>query len=134
MTWLPVDLFVVGVDWFETVFSEISSKPGVSRLGNAFRLLRIVRLVRVLRLVKMPELTDVINEMIRSESLLLVAAIAKIIILMLCMNHVIACAWYGLGLVSGPEDRWLIAEDMESKGSLERYLVCFHWSISQFAG
>lgn len=133
VTWLPVDMLVVGVDWFEVLFSEVIS--GVSRLGNAFRLLRIVRLVRVLRLVKMPELMEHVHNVVRSESLLLVAALFKIIIFILVINHVIACAWYGVGLISASdENRWLVVEGMDMKGASERYLVCFHWSISQFAG
>mmetsp|Transcript_8043 Transcript_8043/g.15026 ORF Transcript_8043/g.15026 Transcript_8043/m.15026 type:complete len:1104 (+) Transcript_8043:76-3387(+) len=134
LTWLPMDLVVVLVDWAEVVVAGFAS-GGFQRFGSGLRGLRMVRTVRLIRLIKAPEITSFINEQIRSEQILLVATIAKVIIIMLGVAHVLACAWFGIGRWSASgQISWLRESGVDKLDKGQQYVSSFHWSLSQFAG
>mmetsp|Transcript_14225 Transcript_14225/g.40735 ORF Transcript_14225/g.40735 Transcript_14225/m.40735 type:complete len:1022 (+) Transcript_14225:2-3067(+) len=132
-TWCVMDIIVVGIDWAEVVVQ--SGGVGWSRFGNVLRLLRIVRVVRIVRFIKAPEMMDFFNEYIRSEQVLLIASLGKVILLTLSVAHVVACLWYGVGRISSSDDRrWIKQSQTEDLGLMQQYLLSFHWSLAQFAG
>jgi len=132
MTWFFLDLLVVGCDWTELVMGNFNDSW---RVGRGFRALRMLRTIRMLRMMKAPEITGFISEHIRNETMLLSAAIAKIIFSMVAVAHVIACLWYLVGkFLSGRSTSWVYVNDVEEMGIGGRYAISFHWSLSQFAG
>lgn len=51
------------------------------------------------------------------------------------MNHVLACAWYGVAKAADDsENSWLEKYDMGDKGFWFTYTTSFHWSLTQFTG
>mmetsp|Transcript_22331 Transcript_22331/g.40637 ORF Transcript_22331/g.40637 Transcript_22331/m.40637 type:complete len:899 (-) Transcript_22331:34-2730(-) len=134
MTWLPLDLFIVSLDWAEAAVDSFGS---FQRFGTAMRSLRMVRTLRLVRLIKAPEITGFVNEHIRSEQVLLSATIVYHISLVLGVAHLIACAWYAMGRFSrsGPgEDTWIRRYSVKDMDMGQRYAVSFHWSLSMVAG
>lgn len=135
MTWLPMDLVVVLIDWAEVVVAGFRG-GGFQRFGSGLRGLRMLRTVRLIRLIKAPEITSFINEQIRSEQILLVATIAKVIFIMLGVAHVLACAWFGIGRWSQADSThsWINELKVTELDKGQQYVTSFHWSLSQFAG
>jgi len=51
-------------------------------------------------------------------------------------NHVVACAWFGIGLMNADQNdgfsTWVIANDMDSRTLTYKYATSLHWSLTQF--
>jgi len=142
-TWLPFDLMVVSIDWSLFALGAISQSGsggngsqdfGFLRLGKAVKFLRLMRLLRLLKA------SGVLSEMIdriQSEWCLIMVGIFKLLVFICMINHVIACAWYGLGSLVDPderEDSW-VAKHIVLKGRMDlsyRYVTALHWSFTQF--
>lgn len=67
-----------------------------------------------------------------------IVELVKLLVFILVLNHIVACAWYGVGyftMISGYDKNWLedvgmtpvFREDMGWK-----YTTSLHWSITQF--
>lgn len=93
----------------------------------------MVRTVRLLRLAKTPLVSNHFIEQIRSEELLLVAHICKIMGGLLICAHFVACFWYGIGLVD-EEQGWVAAHKIQDTGIERRYIWSLHWSLAMFVG
>jgi len=124
-----LDFLLVAIDWLEVFDPDGDS---LTRLRG----LRVLRIVRMVRMVKAPELFRHLTEQIRSEELILVGTIGKIMASMLIVVHFLACAWYGVGASERFHDSWIrapgsyvIDEDLAL-----RYTMSFHWSLSAFSG
>jgi len=144
ISWFPLDAFIVSFDWAELLAAGFSGSS-VNKLGSTLRGLRMVRTVRLFRLLKAPEMTNKLAEYIpMSEQLGLIATIAKIMFFFLWITHVVACLWFGLGLLlskcgDGCQS-WIEAEE-DSEGRVpielslsEKYTMSFHWSLAAFSG
>jgi len=136
-TWLPLDLFIVVSDW--ATLGMASGEMGLSRLGRIFR---IARAVRLLRLVRMQEIIANITERIQSDKIGLVIQISKHFLPVMFICHIVACGWWGIGVVNGLEnqDSWVGVQDhatgkVYSNSDLgEKYLVSLHWALTQLSG
>lgn len=133
-TWFTLDIMCIVCDWLP-LFSEPRTQDGFRGM-HVSRSLTLLRVIRLARLSKAPELEAYISEHISSERFRLVASIAKIIALLLSIAHLIACAWYGLGIHLSESGRtcWVLQYDFEDKGFGERYAVSIHWSLAQMIG
>jgi hypothetical protein len=138
VTWFWLDFALVMLDWIEAFMDSESS---VLYMGAMVRSLRMLRTIRLLRMIKANLVWRYLTEQIRSEELILVAHIVKIMISMLIVVHFLACAWYGVGAASVANRSWIEKEDtavMTGPVQLEtlwvRYTVSFHWSLSVFSG
>jgi len=58
----------------------------------------------------------------------------KGMMVVLCMNHIIACAWYGLStLTSDGVEAWIHFARFDVEDSFAyKYLTSLHWSLTQF--
>eukprot|EP00930_Biecheleria_cincta_P026051 TRINITY_DN18429_c0_g1_i1.p1 TRINITY_DN18429_c0_g1~~TRINITY_DN18429_c0_g1_i1.p1 ORF type:complete len:1323 (-),score=214.52 TRINITY_DN18429_c0_g1_i1:779-4429(-) len=139
-TWLFFDALVIGIDWALTVMSWLSdeedtngaSSVGYMRLGKTIKFLRLLRL---LRLFKAHGVVNDLLERIQSEWCLIMVGILKLLVLIMCVNHIVACAWYGIGTVDeGRDERWvythIVKLDRTDLGY--RYITALHWSLTQF--
>lgn len=131
-TWFLVDLVVVVPDW---VFMVVGSGTGVS-----LRMLRIIRLARTLRLIRLLKLRWLlahVNEyFVESEFLSVVFNIVKMIILLLAINHFIACTWYAIAYFEMDyAGTWVSVHGYEVGVDCDwyyTYFTSFHWSVTQF--
>lgn len=125
-TRLPLDLFIVMCDWSEVV---LGASAGWSLLG----ILRAMRLVRLIRLIKNQR--SILEFMIRSEWMTLVASVQASLILLLALIHVIACVWYGIQAGSTSDMGSFDGDKAPLTGKLwERYTFCFHLVLALFLG
>jgi len=132
-TWFTFDVFVVSSDLFSW-FGEGDRSPALARLGKSLRMIRLVRSLRLIRLVKLQKVLQNVMDHIDSEHLLIFCGIVKHVILILCCNHIIACAWYGIGsLASEGVDTWVAHTTFgETHDFAYAYLTSLHWSLTQF--
>ena len=48
---------------------------------------------------------------------------------LMVLNHLIACAWFGVHHLSS--DNWVAASNMEDSEIIHQYLVCLNWAFAQ---
>eukprot|EP00930_Biecheleria_cincta_P100724 TRINITY_DN9233_c0_g1_i1.p1 TRINITY_DN9233_c0_g1~~TRINITY_DN9233_c0_g1_i1.p1 ORF type:complete len:697 (-),score=105.55 TRINITY_DN9233_c0_g1_i1:79-2169(-) len=132
-SWFWLDLVTLLPDWlFSVVISDASFN------GNSVRLLRIARLtrtVRLLRVLRLKQLMESLDDLLDSEVSTITAAIVKMLLLLLVINHYIACNWYLISWLSSdahPDDTWVKINSLETAQWWRQYLVAYHWSITQF--
>lgn len=148
-TLLP-DCTVVLVDWL-SVLTVIMS-PGGAQSDSSFsgvkliRLTKITRLLRIFALLRLAHLAEYIErlgeQMSDAGAFKYVLDILKIIAIILWVNHVICCLWYGLGvsLQDGADtgQNWLSDPLRNSDdpsygtiGPLFQYTSSYHWALTQ---
>ncbi|CAE8593573.1 unnamed protein product [Polarella glacialis] len=130
-TWAIVDLILVVPDWIYTV--AIQSDAGSS--SNVLRIARLFRTLRFLRLLKLKWIIDAINDLLDSEVTAIFVNVVKMVLLLLAINHLIACIWYSIALLSGEagQPNWLHHHGFDRATWSYKYLVAFHWSLTRFA-
>ncbi|CAK9087444.1 unnamed protein product [Durusdinium trenchii] len=118
-TWMALDVTLVSLDWIFVIL-EVS---GIQITSAAW-------LVRILRWVKLRRMAEMFQELIQSQSAgmywSLVFGIARLLIL----NHLVACAWFGLSRIQG-EVNWVEAHGLTDKSSLHKYWTCLNWAFAQ---
>jgi hypothetical protein len=82
-----------------------------------------------MRMAKLRRMLQTLQEKIDSEFLTIVFVVARNLLLIIAINHFLACMWF---LISKSSDGWLIDSPYESMDYGEQYLVCLHWSLAQF--
>lgn len=130
------DILVVAIDWVLTIMTLVS-EANAGHGGVAYvRFAKAVRFLRLLRLLRLFKAHGVISELlkrIQSESWLILIDIMKLLFFIIVVNHLIACAWYGVAVVDDVRtDTWLKQYDMENKVFAYQYLTALHWSFCQF--
>mmetsp|Transcript_113992 Transcript_113992/g.322417 ORF Transcript_113992/g.322417 Transcript_113992/m.322417 type:complete len:744 (-) Transcript_113992:127-2358(-) len=132
-TWFAVDIFVVGLDWLFTIIHYASGGTSGSD-GNFVKLLRILRLFRIVRLVRLLKLrsfANAVSDLVESEHLGIIVSIARMLITLLVINHIIACAWFSLG-TSMNGTGWVDNEGFQYATWYHKYATSLHWAITQF--
>jgi hypothetical protein len=136
-TWFIIDLLVVGPDWIFTIANmsaDAGSGSSNEELIKLLRILRLIRMMRLLRLLKLRKILQEINDLIDSEFVGIFVNIAKMILLLLIINHIIGCIWFGLGTLtpesSGPN--WIREFSFDDDHWSYQYVCSLHWSITQF--
>mmetsp|Transcript_153113 Transcript_153113/g.293223 ORF Transcript_153113/g.293223 Transcript_153113/m.293223 type:complete len:862 (-) Transcript_153113:33-2618(-) len=132
LSWLLLDILIVGIDWFEVLMLEAGSMSA-ARLVKSSRAIRILRLVRLLRLFRMQTVLHQLAEGINSETLLVVLDIIKMIVLIMGMAHLLGCIWYSIGAGDHPTT-WVKEYGFERLSLSYRYTTSLHWSLSQLTG
>lgn len=51
--------------------------------------------------------------------------------MILAINHIIACCWYGIGSLSFDGKSWILLAEIESAGFAEAYAASIHWALTQ---
>eukprot|EP00931_Biecheleriopsis_adriatica_P098135 TRINITY_DN7202_c0_g1_i2.p1 TRINITY_DN7202_c0_g1~~TRINITY_DN7202_c0_g1_i2.p1 ORF type:complete len:652 (-),score=106.94 TRINITY_DN7202_c0_g1_i2:151-2106(-) len=142
-TWLIIDLMVVVPDWTTTILEMLGGSGDVkdyTSMTRLLRMLRAIRILRLLRLLKLKKLVNIFYDSIDSEHMFIVVNLARMILIIVLMNHYVACAWYAIGELtrsSGADTgkNWL--QDIGLTPVYERslgwrYATSLHWSITQF--
>lgn len=133
-TWLVLDIFIAFVDTFVlTLHFIMEADPNpLMRSTRFFRLLRFVRLVRLLRIVKLEKQAKFILGKLLSTNSLLWVKVSGYFAVMMAINHVIACCWYGVGYYTSDQGNWMQRSNIDSESFPESYVASLHWSMTQF--
>ncbi|CAE8720283.1 unnamed protein product [Polarella glacialis] len=134
MTWLPIDLLLVLLDWTLNLLMLLSD-DGVADFGGGAFLEKVqyLRLLRLLRLCKATNIISVLSDRIQSETMRILVRVLKLLVFIMLINHLIACSWYAVGINDlEREDTWVKANDLKGKGTVYAYTTALHWSITQF--
>jgi len=131
-SWFPIDFSIVAVDWATIIW--LGRASGYMRLGKTAS--RIMRVARLLRFVKMSKQASELMARINSEYLLQIIGLLRLVLVIMVLNHYIACFWLGITRLPNSNNHrtWadvhLIEKDLTS---LEyAYFTSLHWSLTQF--
>eukprot|EP00931_Biecheleriopsis_adriatica_P003824 TRINITY_DN105585_c0_g1_i1.p1 TRINITY_DN105585_c0_g1~~TRINITY_DN105585_c0_g1_i1.p1 ORF type:complete len:771 (-),score=110.16 TRINITY_DN105585_c0_g1_i1:150-2366(-) len=138
-TWFVIDCLVLIPDWSFTIASLMASEGPTETSDGEFvkilRILRLARTARLLRLLKLKKVLERISDYLDSEFASIVTNIAKMIALLLALNHGIACVWFLIAdtmRIEPGDNTWLEASGYADAPWEYQYVVAFHWSITQF--
>ncbi|CAE8588725.1 unnamed protein product [Polarella glacialis] len=134
MTWLPIDLLLVLLDWSLNALLLLSDHDDADLGGGAFlEKVQFLGLLRLLRLFKATNIISVLSDRIQSETMRILVRVLQLLVFIMLINHLIACCWYAVGINDiEREDTWVKANDLKGKGDLYAYTTALHWSITQF--
>jgi len=132
-SWFLVDCIVVFPDWIMKILKGEQSGPW-GELGKILKGARAIRVMRLLRLAKLQRIVNIVFDKIDSEYAFIVVNLMKLLLFVLVLNHLIACAWYGLAMaLAGQTDtNWVETAQMSDDPIIYKYLTSLHWSLTQF--
>ncbi|CAJ1330576.1 unnamed protein product, partial [Effrenium voratum] len=134
-TWFFPDLVILLLDVVLFIVTAMASDntPQALQTASLVRALRLFRIVRLVRLHKAAAVVDVIQMRVRSEYVVLVVKMVRQSLLIIGVNHYIACAWFSVSdTLEGP-DTWVNVFGVKNVDAWHQYMVSFHWSLTQFA-
>ena len=134
-SWFVLDVLVVMIDIFVFILEAVLTggmEGSMIRSARYLRVLRLLRLARLLRVIKLTrELTLLANRFLSTHAFMVMKIVAGLCV-MIAMNHLIACVWYGLASMSSGSDNWVTAMGLEEAGFGHSYAASMHWSLTQF--
>jgi len=141
-TWMIFDVAIVCFDWVELLASDSGNSAVGAAGADIAKSVRTVRVLRMLRLLRLMRLAMNANEVassftyrIRSEELLIYVGIGRIMVVVICIAHFIACVWYGIGAnIKSYGTSWVEMRDLQEASVGSRYVSSFAWSLNQFTG
>lgn len=131
-TWMPLDVTLVSLDWIFVIMeiAGVSNLNSVAQLSRTIRFLRFLRLVRILRWVKLRRMAEMFQELVQSQSAGVIFSLVFGIARLLILNHLVACAWFGLSRIQESND-WVRSNNLTDASSLHKYLICLNWAFAQ---
>jgi len=131
-SWFLVDICLVTCDWIMFFFDESRRADSNSFSYLVYgRILRLLRFVRLVRLLKLHNFFNNLMESIHSEYMLTFMRVSEHVMLIVVLNHFIACAWYWIGTL-GTGESWVSKAFGEVHSLRYRYFTSLHWSLTQF--
>lgn len=130
-TWLLPDILAsFPYTWllsnpFEPASTEV-------RTPSLLRLIRIARLLRGLRLMKITKMRQHLAaiEQKLSSSLSILFAAVSLCLLMTCLAHWVACAFYAVSLLEVEVDGWVGELNLISSGQSDKYVSALYWAVT----
>ncbi|CAE7210229.1 CNGA1 [Symbiodinium pilosum] len=105
------------------------------RSARYLRTLRLLRLIRLLRVAKLQqELTLLANNFLSAYAFMVMKVVSGLLMI-LAVNHLIACCWYGLArwtLEESSGGSWLTNAGVDTEDFANAYAFSIHWSLTQF--
>jgi voltage-gated potassium channel len=91
----------------------------------------IVLYLRMLRLLRIPRLVAIVRTWERRSSINAgYVRIAKLLLIVIVVLHLVACAWFLVPFVGGfPADSWPVREGVDGAGPSEQYLRSTYWVV-----
>lgn len=131
-TWFFFDVVVVSFDWVTRIIQDLPGRVGFARVLKSPRFIRIfLRTLRLLRVVKLVMLLEDLVQCVVTDWLSNLITIVKMLFGLVMFNHFVACGWYAVG-TAGTTEHWLDALDDTNASLSYRYIICFHWSMTQY--
>jgi len=137
-TWMVLDFAVVGLDWLSVFIgagSELAKAAQLVRLGKTLRCVRVLRVLRLLRIAKLQKVGAAVMDQLQSEYQQVLGTMVKHVFVLICLNHLIACAWFAVGDMNSNDSHaqsWVKHYNLKSQSLSYRYTTSLHWSLSQF--
>lgn len=100
--------------------------------GRYLRALRILRLLRLTRIGKLQKKFAILATRFLSTYVFMVLKVVWTLMLMLAINHIIACCWYGVATLNEDGSTWLAQVDTGRVDVYDLYVASLHWSLTQF--
>lgn len=133
-SWFPVDILVAMMDWVAMLI--LSNVIDGFSLLRSIRILRLLRLFRMVRVVKVVSRFQHLGDYIVSEFVLTAVRVTTMVLVVLGLSHVIACAWYTLGVKDSYDSAtWVAALEVQNERGASwffTYTSALHWAVSQF--
>lgn len=131
-TWFLADVVVVGPEWVMTIFD--SGDSSAAGAGKILKSARAVRVLRLLRLAKVQRMLNLLYDLIESEYTFILINLAKLLVSVLVLNHVVACLWYLTGKFAMDNDMasWIQTSGVMGEAISYVYSTSLHWSLTQF--
>jgi len=131
-TFFLLDLVVVGGDWFLFFLESGTSANDARGVVRLLRVARFARIFRLLRLLKFRRFLQDIEDMINTETLTSYFRIVKPAVIILFVNHLVACVWWQIGTLNKDGNHWPHKYDIAGNSFLWQYSTSLHWSFSMF--
>lgn len=139
-TWFLVDALVVFPEWLVIMLpkgQDASSPQALAAVGKAVKSVRVVRVLRLLRLAKIKDILETLYDISRSEIAFVLLEVWQLVLFVLLLNHVIACAWFYIADNARKSGRrnWITLVETDDEAALSDsflYLTSLHWSLTQF--
>ena len=133
-SWFCIDTLVISIDATLLVLEVLTARaPAPARSARYLRTLRLLRLLRLLRVAKLQrELTKLANSFLSTYAFMVMRVVSGLCMI-LAVNHIIACCWFGLGrwTMEGGSS-WLLNAGIEDAGFSDSYATSIHWALTQF--
>jgi len=130
-TFVP-DLLIAGFDWSMYVMKTgMANATDVMRVSKFIRAARILRILRLLRLMRLPGIFRGFKRYVQSEATMAFLVISRSLLLIIVVNHFVACAWYAVGFTDSPSWVGKLNEERDAD-FFYSYFSALHWSITQF--
>jgi len=130
-TWFILDILAVLPDWLVVVIKV--DKGGASRMAKALRVVRVLRVLRLLRLAKLRRIMQQIEMKLDNEYFQCYMSLAKLMLSVLLLNHIIACGWFTMSIIEN-EKGWVHKNGLDPTDATYCYLASMHWALSNFNG
>lgn len=130
-TWLLPDI-LSSFPYTWLLASPFESASPESKTPSVLKLMRIARLLRGLRLVKMTKMSQhlaAVEQQLSSKLSILFAAVS-LCLLMTCLAHWVACAFYAVGQVGEEVESWVGAFGLLSAGQSDKYVSALYWAVT----
>ncbi|CAJ1402802.1 unnamed protein product [Effrenium voratum] len=133
-SWFGLDVVVISIDLAVFMVEMLQDDPQSAGFRSArfLRTMRLLRLLRLLRAVKLQQELTLLANRLFSAHFFMVAKVLMGLVMMLLINHIIACLWYGIGSWNLDGKSWLVRSQMDQAGFAEAYAVSIHWTLTQF--
>jgi len=137
-SWFMPDVSLVIIDWLtygaqlveeaSDGLTESMQPLKVLRLGKFARIARVIRvLIKWTRLLKLPMIVARIDNSVGMERAVVLFGIAKNLVMILMLNHFLACAWYWIG---SADAGWVSLRSSPHWG--DDYAWAMYWSVANF--
>lgn len=132
-TWFPVDFLIISIDIAVILMEAFVDRSvgGALRSMRFLRSLRALRLIRLLRVAKLQRELSLLANRFLSTYVFMVMRIVAALMVMLSINHIIACCWFSVG-ARGAQNSWIENFNLQEAGIFESYIISLHWSLTQF--
>lgn len=135
--WFIFDFVLVALDWVSLIVYIVeqanSRESRIARATKISKAQRITRGGRILRLVKaVDKIHAFIDAGASADSVVVVARIFGLVLMIILINHYVACAWYAVASSSSRQDTWVRMLGLENAKDFDKYFYSLHWSLTQF--
>mmetsp|Transcript_78874 Transcript_78874/g.189323 ORF Transcript_78874/g.189323 Transcript_78874/m.189323 type:complete len:811 (+) Transcript_78874:26-2458(+) len=146
-TWFTIDITVLALDWcflaLDAAFVNDNDDEGAGnnylRIARMSRGLKILRILRLVRLAKLFPKFHTAFVAVQSDAVRLSLGAWFAVVIVVVMNHYVACGWFALGYWDTTAAiTWVAAYDLNGdmtpfKGQLGyQYFTSLHWALCQF--
>ena len=124
-SWFALDVVVIFIDVMLIVLEGILSAG--FRSARFLRTLRLLRLLRLVRVAKLQQALSLVANRFLSAHAFMVMKVVAGLVMILAINHLIACCWYGIGTVQLDGKSWILQSEI-STDFPEAYAASIHWA------